>query len=609
MILSNILAAYTANYGWDLMERIIVLLDLLGGLGIFLLGIKMMSDGLQKAAGDNLRKIISGATRNRFTATLSGMAATSIIQSSSATTVMVVGFASAGLLTLTQSLGIIFGANIGTTTTAWLISILGFKVDISVFAMPMIGIGFFSQFIKKIPVMRRIGEAMLGFGLLFLGLSLIKGSIPDWQNSSATVEWITKFRPDTLLSLLGAIGVGTVLTVILQSSSAVMALTLTCAAKGLIDYPTACALVLGENIGTTITANIAAIGAPLCAKRAALGHLMFNIIGVIWAVILFNPMLDLVSLIIPGSTQGTSQEVLLTSIPFHLAAFHTVFNVINTCVMLIFIKQFEKLIMLVIPLRKSEHNQTDLLYLKAGITTTPELFIEAARREIDRMAGVVEAIISKNIYALKTERDELFERTVEEVFLKEKDSDVLEYKINNFLKNLAHEQLSRDMVGEVMSLLDLTNYLEKMADHGDKIAQLLKKARSQKAFEAQDYEHLEVIGLKVKNIIKEARFTILDYSVNKESLIQRALKREAELNEMRDNFREDKTTRIFTQKDSSAAALTLYCDILTSFEKLGDYALNIVETTTGLKEKYRDYKLFMTQLNAGNTKRGKVYAG
>lgn len=591
------------------MKGIILFLDLLGGLGVFLLGIKMMSDGLQKAAGDNLRKIISGATRNRFTATLSGMAATSIIQSSSATTVMVVGFASAGLLTLTQSLGVIFGANIGTTTTAWLISILGFKVDISVFAMPMIGIGFFSQFVKKWPVVRRIGEAMLGFGLLFLGLSLIKGAIPDLQNSSAVVEWITKFRPDTFLSLLGAIGVGGILTVIFQSSSAVMALTLTCAAKGLIDYPTACALVLGENIGTTITANIAAIGAPLTAKRAALGHLMFNLIGVVWAVIFFNPLLDLVSLIVPGSTEGTAQEVLLMSIPFHLSAFHTVFNVINTCIMLIFIKQFEKLIMLVIPLKKSEYNQTDLIYLKAGITSTPELFIEAARREIDRMAGIIETILSKNIHALKTDSDKLFERTVEDVHLKEKASDVLEYKINGFLKNLAHEQLSRDMITDVMSLLDLTNYLEKMADHGDKIAVLLKKARGQKSFDAKDYENLELIGLKVKKIVKEARLTILDYSLNKEAAIKRALEREAELNEMRHNFREDKTARIFEQKQSSLSALTLYADILTSFEKIGDYALNIVETTTGLREKYKDYKLLMPFTKGMDKKGENAYAG
>ena len=442
------------------MEGILLFFNLLGGLGVFLLGIKMMSDGLQKAAGNRLRKIISGATGNRFTATFSGILVTSIIQSSSATTVMVVGFVSAGLLTLTQSLGVIFGANIGTTTTAWIISLLGFKVDIALFAMPMIGLGFFSQFVSKWPIVRRIGEAMLGFGLLFLGLSLIKSAIPDVQSSSATIEWITKFRPDTLWSLLAVVGVGTGLTVIFQSSSAVMAVTLTCAAKGLIDYPTACALVLGENIGTTITANIAAIGAPRAAKRAALGHMMFNILGVIWAIALFHPLLSLVDWIVPGTTEGTGSEVLLVSIPYHLSAFHTTFNIINTCVMLVFIKQFEKLIMMIMPLKRSEEDQTDLLYLKAGVTATPELFIEAARREVDRMAGLVESIISKDLHAIKTDSPKLFERSVEDVHAKEKASDVLEYKINDFLKNLTHDQLSRDMITDVMAMFDLTNYLD-----------------------------------------------------------------------------------------------------------------------------------------------------
>ncbi len=566
------------------MKGLILSLDLLGGLGVFLLGIKMMSDGLQKAAGDKLRKIISGATSNRFTATLSGIAATSIIQSSSATTVMVVGFASAGLLTLSQSLGVIFGANIGTTTTAWLISILGFKVDISLFAMPMIGLGFFSQFIKKWPIIRRIGEAMLGFGLLFLGLSLIQGAIPDMQNSPVIEEWVSKFRPNTLLSLLGTIGVGAILTVIFQSSSAVMAVTLTCAAKGLIDYPTACALVLGENIGTTITANIAAIGAPRIAKRAALGHMMFNLLGVLWAVIFFHPFLDLISFIVPGSTEGNAPQVLLTNIPYHLAAFHTVFNIINTSIMLIFIKQFEELILLLIPVKRNEQKQTELIYLKAGVTTTPELFIEAARREIDRMAGLAEIIIRKILHALKIDSDNLFERALDDAEQQEKDSDILEYKINEFLKNLTHEQLSRDMITEVMKLFDLTNYLEKIADHGEKIAHLLKKARSVKAFDANDCEKLKEMGLQVKIILKEMRALILNYAIDKQAALAQAQKREQILNNLRHNLREEKTKRAFNQAQISPVSLTLYADILTDFEKMGDYAFNVVETIAGTRK-------------------------
>ena len=563
------------------MKGLILALDLLGGLGVFLLGIKMMSDGLQKAAGDRLRRIISRATTNRFTATLSGILATSIIQSSSATTVMVVGFASAGLLNLSQSLGVIFGANIGTTTTAWLISILGFKVDISLFAMPMIGAGFFSQFIKKWPLVRRIGEAMLGFGLLFLGLSLIQGSIPDLQNSPAVVEWVVKFRPDTLLSLLAVIGVGSVLTVIFQSSSAVMAVTLTCAAKGLIDYPTACALVLGENIGTTITANIAAIGAPLAAKRAALGHMLFNVLGVIWAVALFHPFLELIAWIVPGSTEGNNPQVLLTSIPYHLAAFHTTFNIINTAVMLIFIKPFEHLILFFLPMKRNEQNQTELRYLKVGITTTPELFIGAARKEIDLMAGMTSTIVSKLLHAMKADSSELFERMVQDVYAQEKASDTLEYKITEFLKNLTHEQLSRDMVSEVMKLLDQTNYLEKIADHGERIAKLLTKAHDQKLFTAPDYERLDTIGKQVKLIIRHMRSTILPtQKMDKAAVLAQALKREDSLNQLRHQLREEKTSNDFSKNQISPVALTLYTDILTSFEKMGDYALNVVQSNT-----------------------------
>lgn len=564
------------------MKILVLTFNLLGGLGVFLLGIKMMSDGLQKAAGDRLRRIISCATTNRFTATLSGILTTSIIQSSSATTVMVVGFASAGLLSLSQSLGVIFGANIGTTTTAWLVSILGFKVKISAFAMPMIGIGFFSQFIKKWPLTRRIGEAMVGFGLLFLGLSLIQGALPDdMQNSSAVVEWIVKFRPNTLFSLLGVIGVGTVLTLLLQSSSAVMALTLTCAAKGLIDYPTACALILGENIGTTITANIAAIGAPRIAKRAALGHILFNVLGVVWAVVFFHPFLGLIDCLVPGATTGNSPEVLLTSIPYHLAAFHTLFNVINTSVMLVFIKPFEKLILFLLPVQRSEKNQTELRYLKVGVTTTPELFIGAARKEIDVMGGMSTSITSKLLHALKADSNVLFEELVKDVYAQEKASDILEYKITEFLKNLTHEQLSRDMVNEIMHLLDQTTYLEKIADHGELIAKLLTKAHNIKAFNRQDYERLETIGQQVRKIIKHMRSTILPTTeLDKVKVLEYAREQEEALNDMRHKLREEKTSNDFTKNQISPAGLTLYVDILNSFEKMGDYALNVVEVNT-----------------------------
>ena len=249
------------------MDTFVVIMNLLGGLGLFLYGLRVMSEALQKVAGNRLRSLLETATGNRYSATLTGFLVTCAVQSSSATTVMIVGFASAGLLTLTQALGVTFGANIGTTTTAWIISLLGFKVKITSFAVPLIGIGFFSQFIRRWRFPHRIGEVLVGFGLLFLGLALIKSGIPDMKSSPLVQNWLTAFSPMSLGPRLGIVAVGAVLTMIFQSSSAVMAVTLAAAANGLIDFPTAAALVLGENIGTTITANLAAIGAPLPRVR------------------------------------------------------------------------------------------------------------------------------------------------------------------------------------------------------------------------------------------------------------------------------------------------------------------------------------------------------
>jgi phosphate:Na+ symporter len=276
------------------------ILQIVGSLGIFLYGLQVMSEGLQKAAGSRLRAVLAGATRNRFTGTLSGFVMTCAVQSSSATTVMIVAFCSAGLLTLTQSLGVIFGANIGTTTTAWLVSLLGFKVKITLFAVPLIGVGFFSQFIRRWSLPHKVGQALVGFGLLFLGLGLLKDAMPDVKSNPTIVEMLRHLEPGTVQGLGLAVLFGAVLTAVVQSSSASMAITLTAAAKGYIDFPTACAIALGQNIGTTITAGLATIGAPLVARRAALAHFMFNLLGSIWPILLLSPFLHVIDLMVPG---------------------------------------------------------------------------------------------------------------------------------------------------------------------------------------------------------------------------------------------------------------------------------------------------------------------
>ncbi|MDQ7774017.1 MAG: Na/Pi cotransporter family protein [Elusimicrobiales bacterium] len=561
------------------MDSLILALYLLGGLGVFLHGLEVMSEGLQKAAGPGLRKILAMATTNRLAGTFSGFAVTAIIQSSSATTIMVVGFASAGLLTLSQSLGVIFGANIGTTVTAWLVSLLGFNIKISAFALPMIGVGFFSRFIKRWHWPHRVGEVMVGFGMLFLGLELIKDGIPDLRNSPAVMDWIARFSPDTLLPRLALVLVGAVLTIIFQSSSAVMAVTIAAAAKGIIDFPSAAALVLGENIGTTIKASLASIGASHTAKQAAAGHFLFNVIGVVWAAALFGPMIDFVDWLVPGAPYGASEAALLVAIPTHISAFHTVFNLVNTGLMLPFIKQFEKLVLLIRPDEKvAGPREHELVYLTTPFARAPELAIEAARREIDHLAGVVTGMMARIYAALEDGKIE--DHEVEAIKADEKTTDVLEHKINDYLASLVHERLSNTTSREVLSLLSMINDFEKMGDYGEKIANLLGRTREPGfAMSADAYADLRKISAAAREMLEETRSFILK---PEEGMMDKVWKRENELNRMRNEFRENHLLRICDGRCKPSVG-PLYSDLLNSFEKMGDHAVNVAEALTGVK--------------------------
>lgn len=563
------------------MNLIMLSLHLLGALGVFLYGLKVMSEGLQKAAGSRLRDILSKATSNRFGATLSGFIVTCAVQSSSATTVMVVGFSAAGLLTLYQSLGVIFGANIGTTTTAWIVSLLGFKIKITTFALPLIGIGFFSQFIRRWRWPHKVGEVLVGFGLLFLGLHLLKTGIPNVKEAPEVMAWISRFSGGSVGPRMLAVLVGAVLTMIFQSSSAMMAVTLTAAAKGLIDYPTAAALVLGENIGTTITANIAAIGAPLSSKRAALGHFLFNIFGVIWAVLLFLPFLHFVDKIVPGDPWGTGEHSLLVGIPTHLSAFHTVFNLINTGIMLTVIRRIERVILTVLPEPAAEPKKDDhgLVFLSTPLASTPELVIPAAQQEVDRMAGVVLLMIQKIRSILKPGVVDL-PTMLDSILKDERTTDVLEHRINEYLTNVTHLHLSTDTNKEAISLLSMINDLERMGDHGEKIATILKRRHDgTHVFSREAAEDLLQMADKTENIVGHARQLILH---RKEDPIPEAYEREQELNKLRDKFRRSHIERMAKKKVAPTAGID-FNDLLTSFEKMGDHAFNVVEATAGIK--------------------------
>jgi len=551
-----------------------------GSLGVFLYGMKVMGEGLQKASGSKLRGILAKATGNRFMGTLSGFVITCAVQSSSVTTVMVVAFSSAGLLTLQQSLGVIFGANIGTTTTAWIVSLLGFKVKIASFAVPLIGIGFFSQLITRWRTPHRVGQVLVGFGLLFLGLGLLKDSIPDVRESPAVTEWLSRLDPTSVQGLAMAIAVGAVITVLVQSSSASMAITLTAAAKGYIDFPTACAIALGQNIGTTVTAALAAIGAPLVARRAALAHFLFNLLGSIWPVLLLHPLLSFVDAILPGDPYGSGEDALLVAIPTHIAAFHTAFNIINTAIFLPFTAQFERVVVSLMPDDGDEEAQEhELIYLTTALGGTPELALSAAQKEVDRMAGVTIKMIARIRQALESAPKDL-PRLVEKIRNHESSTDVLEHRINEFLASLVHGQLSSEASKETLSLMSMINDFERIGDHGEKLALLMSRAQDD-GIPISDEARGELIEISgtVDRLLRETRKLILERDADP---MPAARQREDELNTQRNQFRTSHLERMKAQRCSPSAGL-LFNDMLTSFEKIGDHAYNVVEATAGIK--------------------------
>ena len=586
------------------MHTMLILLNLLGGLAIFLTGMKMMSDGLQKVSGERMRQLLGIATTNRFAATACGMLVTSLIQSSSATTVMVVGFASAGLLNLYQSLGVIFGANIGTTMTAWIVSLFGFKIQISLFALPVIAVGFFVQFIPRPPMLRRMGEALVGFGLLFLGLDLMKNTIPaDFAQNPQVVAWIAKFRPDNLFNLVTLIFSGTVLTVILQSSSAVMAMTLTCAAAGIIDFPTSCALVLGENIGTTITANLAALGANNTARRAAVGHFLFNAIGVLWVALIFKHFIHFVDWLVPGNPFVKDTGTLTAVLPYHISAFHTVFNVLNTLLMLPLLKQLAKLTLLIIPKNKREDNKsTELIFLSTRFANTPELALVAVRNEVERMMSFVTKMTDKVMHAVKIDDDKMFSRLIEDAKEAEKTTDVLEHKINIYLTQLTHGNLSRDSVMHTMSLFDVINNIERMGDCGEKIARILEKFHGKNAFSQADVDNIEEIAKLTKEITRATRKAIVfvqhptaESQKETNEMLILAAQREEKLNALRKQLLKDRSTRYYEGEEASPDFITAYADILNNFERMGDYALRVTENILGARAPEHSSKLAAAQ--------------
>ena len=474
---------------------IIDVLQLLGALGLFLFGMSMMSEALQKVAGNKMRSILASMTKNRLLGVLTGVIVTSIIQSSSATTVMVVSFVNAGLLTLAESISVIMGANIGTTITAWLVSLIGFKFSIANIAIPLIGFSLLFIFSKN-DRRKSIGEVMVGFSLLFIGLEYLKNSVPDIKSNPEMLQFLTDYTNMGYGSILLFLLIGSILTVIVQSSSATMAITLIMLSQGWISFEIGAAMVLGENIGTTITANIAGLTAKTNARRAALSHTMFNICGVIWVLIIFYPFINLIEWMVGGNTTENANSL------YALSMFHTMFNVSNTFIMIWLIKPLETIVCKILP-EKKEENEFALQFISTGMLPTGELSLIEAEKEIEHYTERTHRMFDEaRTLTLATYNDKNAQKYAERVANYESASDQTENAIANYLYDIDATPISTDLKNRIRNYLYLTTEVESVADRCFNISRSVVRRNSEKInfTEAQNNKLNEMFNLVDKHI-------------------------------------------------------------------------------------------------------------
>ena len=565
---------------------ILQIFTLLGALGMFLIGMNMMSSGLQKAAGERLRGFLSAMTSNPFKGVLTGLGITSVIQSSSATTVMVVSFVNAGLLTLTQAIGVIMGANIGTTVTAWMVAWLGFKADISILAVPMMLFGFLFSNSKK-DQRKNIGELIIGFSLLFLGLSFMKESVPDLGQTPEVLQFVMTWSSYGFGSVLLFLVFGTVLTLVLQSSSATMAITLIMLSMGWIPFNMACAMVLGENIGTTITANIAASIGNTQAKRAAMSHTIFNVVGVIWALILFNPFLKLVGFVtenvfgLPNpaaegfavTEAGTASS---TAALYGLSMLHTLFNTINMLLLIWFTGAIAKAVSWIIKAPKNQESDAfRLKYISAGPLATPELSVEQAFEEIIHFANISKNGAEYIKSAINESDNDKFEELRQKLVKYEEISDRIEFEIASFLNEVSTEEISESTSIKIKAMYKIIGELESLGDSGEAISRILsRKNINKKKFDNNSIKNLNAMADAVEQaynaMIENLTLAHKGELVN----ILNANNAEDRLNTLRNNLRDEMIENIDNDGKNYHTGV-YYIDIVNTYERMGDFMINI----------------------------------
>jgi phosphate:Na+ symporter len=554
------------------------LFSIAGSLGLFLYGMKVMSDGIQRAAGQRMQKVLAFMTGNRFSAVLTGFAVTAVIQSSSATTVMVVSFVNAGLLTLTQAIGVIMGANIGTTVTAWIVSLVGFSLKIGALALPAVGIGFIMSVVKW--KYKDLGYTLLGFGLLFMGLDLLTKSMPAL--SVDTLSFIGSFSDLGFLSTLIGAGIGMVITLIIHSSSASTAIVLTLAHQGLINYELAAAMILGANIGTTIDAALASIGAKPPARQAALVHILFNVIGTVWALIFFHPLLRLVDALTPGSPGGAG-------ITGYLAMFHTVFNTLNTLVFFPFVKQFASLVSFIVkdkekPSTPEKHYH--IAYSSGALQNSPELNILRSEKEIRDMAGIVSSMYGKIGEVLSTlketpDKESAVNALTSELKEKEAYADEMREELTHFLIECTRQQLNYQSERKVSRLLRIIADLENMTDDCYGVSLLLERSvKKGQLFKGKEMRALAPYTDLVGGFLNFVQIHLGHVLLPKEA--EEAAETEQKIDTARNKLRKYGRKRI--EAGENVKTELLFIDLIRRLEQLGDYCYSISAALAHLED-------------------------
>ena len=574
---------------------ILQLFTLIGALGMFLYGMNFMSSGLQKASGDKLRGILTSMTSNPLKRVLTGLGITALVQSSSATTVLVVSFVNAGLLTLVQAVGIIMGANIGTTLTAW-VTAVGFSVDISAFSVPLMILGFIFTNSKK-QQYKNIGEFIVGFALMFLGLSFMKSSAGTLlSNKDAMMVFFSHFTEFGFGSDLIFLLAGTLLTIVLQASSATMAITMLLTTSGLIDFELACAMVLGENIGTTITANMAAAVGNTSAKRAALAHTLFNVFGVIWMLIVFRPFLKLVGIVMvavgfdnPLTVDLTTPEAGPTLL-YGISMLHTLFNITNTLILIWFA---QTIVNIVTKLIKTPVNTDEdafrLRYIDAGIIGAPELATEQATNEIVHFAKISKNGLGYIREAINETDPEKFEELRGKLVKYEEISDRIEYEIATFLNAVSANELSSDTSSLIKAMYKIIGELESLGDSGEAISRILSRKKIHKrTFNEETVKKLNNMVNLVEAAYDSMIFNLEAISEHRLDNIQNAYIAEENLNVMRNNLRDEEIENIDRNSDNYVTGV-YFMDLINELEKMGDFIINVSQDL--LK-----YKLKVTKL-------------